>query len=444
MKTLLLAEACNPEWTSVPLVGFNLVHALSHRSDLNIALATHVRNRQALERHEISKRIEIVYINNEWIAKPLYQLGRLLRGGQSLGWTTNMAVSYPAYVAFEKAVGHQFAARLKQREFDLIHRITPVSPTLPSPLASMTSVPMVIGPLNGGLPWPKEFPELCKSEREWLAPIRNSYRCLPWYAKTYKHLAAVISGSRHTASEIPGNFSGQHFYQPENGVDPARFPIAEGWTPPADDWQFVTVGRLVPYKGFDMILNAMSASPVLKTCRLLIIGDGPQRENLQRQAAALNLSERVRFAGWLPQTQLAAELRRSQAFVFPSLREFGGGVVLEAMASGLPSIAVDYGGPGELLDERCGILLPMRPREQMVIELTTAMEALVMDEGRSRTLAESAIQQVHRRFTWERKADQIRQIYKQILNPRRVARDDASEPQCVSELVNSEELLLTS
>lgn len=444
MKTLLLAEACNPEWTSVPLVGFNLLHALSRREDLNVVLATHVRNREALERHEISSRIEIAYIDNEWIARPLYQLGRLLRGGQSLGWTTNMAVNFPAYVAFEKAVGRRFAQRLREQDFDLIHRITPVSPTLPSPLASMTSVPMVIGPLNGGLPWPKEFPELRQSEREWLAPVRKSYRYLPWHAETYRRLAGVISGSRHTASEIPSHFAGQHFYQPENGVDPLRFPIAKAWTPPTDSWQFVTVGRLVPYKGFDMILKAMSASPVLKTCRLLIVGDGPQRENLQQQAAASGLAERVRFAGWLPQAELAAELRSSQAFVFPSLREFGGGVVLEAMASGLPSIAVDYGGPGELLDERSGIMLKMSDRDHMVTQLITAMESLVMDEDRSRRLAEFAIQQIHQRFTWERKADQIRSIYQQILHPDHSARNDASQFNGSTDAAMPEELVLTS
>lgn len=85
MKTLLLAEACNPEWTSVPLVGFNTVNALSQSEDLDAVLVTHIRNRDALQKHEISKRIEVAYIDNEWIAKPLYRIGRLLRGGGSPG-----------------------------------------------------------------------------------------------------------------------------------------------------------------------------------------------------------------------------------------------------------------------------------------------------------------------------------------------------------------------
>ena len=60
------------------------------------------------------------------------------------------------------------------------------------------------------------------------------------------------------------------------------------------------------------------------------------------------LQDCVSIRGQLPQAELAEEMRRSQAFVFPSLRGFGGGVILEAMACALPSLIVDYGGPAEL------------------------------------------------------------------------------------------------
>ena len=148
MRVLLTAEACNPEWTSVPLVGFNVANSLAALPDIDVTIATHIRNRPALERNELSDKVEIVYIDNEWIARPLYNFGKFLRGGSSLGWTTNMAVSWASYVAYEKALYRQFQTRFEAGEFDLIHRVTPVSPTLPSPLATLTDVPMLIGPLN--------------------------------------------------------------------------------------------------------------------------------------------------------------------------------------------------------------------------------------------------------------------------------------------------------
>jgi glycosyltransferase involved in cell wall biosynthesis len=414
MKILLLAEACNPEWTSVPLVGFNLVNALSQRSDLHITLATHIRNRPALERDGLASRMEIVWIDNEWIAKPFYRMGKLLRGGSSLGWTTNMAFSWPAYVAFEMSVASRLKRRLESGEFDLIHRITPVSPTLPSPLSAKAPVPMIVGPLNGGLPWPKEFPKLQSSEREWLSPLRRLSRQLPGFRSTYQHLAGVISGSRHTANEIPEYFRGKQFHLPENGIDPLKFPIASDWTEPAGRFRFISTGRLVPYKGFDLILDAMARSPLLRTCHLQIVGDGPRRKDLEEKCHQLGLSDVVNFHGWLPQQQVSELLSASQAFVFPSLREFGGAVVLEAMASGLPAIVMNYGGPAELIDDTTGIRLPMGCRSDVVTHLTAAMESLATNPSRCRSMARHGIQCVLDHYTWDRKADALCEIYSQL------------------------------
>ncbi|GEM_PF-2835327 len=97
---------------------------------------------------------------------------------------------------------------------------------------------MVFGPLNGGLPWPKEYPELLKKECEWLAPIRNAYHKLPYHQSSYRKLAGVVAGTRHTATETPADFGGQKFYMPENGSDPARFNIAESWSEPNGQFRF--------------------------------------------------------------------------------------------------------------------------------------------------------------------------------------------------------------
>ena len=198
--------------------------ALSERPDLDLTLVTQVRNRSALEADPIATQARFCFVDNEFIARPLHRLSTRLRGGTSLSWTTNTALDWPAYMVFERQVFRRFSSQFKNREFDLIHRMTPLSPTMGSPLASLVDVPMIIGPLNGGLPWPKEYPELWRQEREWLVPLRDLYKCLPYYRSTYRRLCGVISGSRHTAMEIPAYFTGRRFYHPENGLDPERSP----------------------------------------------------------------------------------------------------------------------------------------------------------------------------------------------------------------------------
>ena len=150
------------------------------------------------------------------------------------------------------------------------------------------------------------------------------------------------------------------------------------------------MGRLVPYKGMAFILEAMRDSPTLRRCQLRIVGEGPEQTRLETLVREFDLSGNVRFLGWLGQRTLAGELGRCQAFVFPSLREFGGGVALEALAKGLPCIVADYGGPGELVTSECGIPLPMAPAAELVSSLRRAMEELAGNPALCRELGKNA------------------------------------------------------
>jgi glycosyltransferase involved in cell wall biosynthesis len=404
--------------TSVPLVAYSLVKALSARDDLDVTLVTRRLSREVLEADPIAARARLQFIQLPSYLIHWIRFITWLRGGNQSSWTTMVALGWPIYMHFERMVFRRFRAELRGVSFDLIHRISPVSPTYGSPLASLTKVPMIIGPLNGGLPWPSAYPNLRTQEREWLVPLRKLYRWLPYYRSTYRHIQGVIAASWHTASEIPTWYRGRRYYVPENGVDPERIPIAAGWKPPepGQRFRFVTVGRLVPYKGFDLILEAMALSSELRSgAELHVIGDGPSRAALEGQASELGLSSIVTFVGQVEHRELQDHLHRAQAFVFPSLREFGGGVVLEAMACGLPPIVVNYGGPGELVTDECGIRLPMARREELIDRLSEAMARLLRDPDQCRRMSDAGIERVCRGFTWPRKAAQIVTIYRDVL-----------------------------
>ena len=190
IRVLLIAEACNPTWTSVPLVGYNIARALSARPDLKVTLISHIRNRAALQTDPLTRQADVHFIDNEWLASPLHKLASKLRGGQSLSWTIETAMAWPSYMVFEKTVARQFSRQLSTDTFDLIHRLTPLSPTMGSPLASLTEIPMLMGPLNGGLPWPKDYPDLRHQEREWLVPPP---RVVPETTLFQLHLSTVSS-----------------------------------------------------------------------------------------------------------------------------------------------------------------------------------------------------------------------------------------------------------
>src|ERR1035437_2070686 len=114
IRVLLLAEAANPEWTSVPLIGWSLARALAEVAD--VPLVTQIRNRAAIIRAGLIEGDDFTAIDNEQFAAPLNRLLRMLRGGAGKGWTTTTAFSSLAYYSFENDLWRRFKARLMAHE----------------------------------------------------------------------------------------------------------------------------------------------------------------------------------------------------------------------------------------------------------------------------------------------------------------------------------------
>src|SRR5688572_708112 len=134
LRPLLIAEAANPEWVSVPLVGWSHARAIMDVTDAH--LVTQVRNRAAIERAGLVEGKDFTAIDSEAVASKAHQVSRMLRGGSGVSWTTSTALQSLAYPYFEHLVWEKFAHSLRMGEFDLVHRITPLSPTTPSMLAA--------------------------------------------------------------------------------------------------------------------------------------------------------------------------------------------------------------------------------------------------------------------------------------------------------------------
>ena len=133
---------------------------------------------------------------------------------------------------------------------------------------------------------------------------------------------------------------------------PAEWPETDTDSP----LQIVFVGRLLPVKGVGMLLEALKALDF--PARLTVVGEGSERANLETLTAELGLNEQVRFTGNLPLEQIGAIMREAHVFCLPSVRESGGAVLLEAMAVCRPVIAIDFGGPAEIVDDGVGVKLP--------------------------------------------------------------------------------------
>jgi glycosyltransferase involved in cell wall biosynthesis len=415
-RVLVLADDCNPDWPSLPVVGYQAARALADVAD--VTLATHVRNRREIERDGCGQAT-VVYLDNEYIARPMFKLGKLIRGGHSVGWTTNIAMTYPSYLAFEYEAYKRFKKDFKQHRFDIIHRITPMSPTIPSPLAKWTKIPFVLGPLNGGLPWPPGFDGERAREREWLVRFRSAYRMLPYYRSTYRRSAAVLAAFGHTAADLPEVARPRVVDFPEVGLNPEIFWQEEQVGRPSDGpLTFLFVGRLVPYKCPDVVLRAFAESAALREHRFLVVGDGPERAGMEAFIAEAGLASCVQMLGWKSQKEVGELMRQADVFAFPSIRELGAGVVVEAMASSLCCVVVDYGGPGGLIDADRGVKVGLGSKEEITRAFAAAMEALAKDPQRAVALGKAARRYALEELSWEAKAKKTIEVYDWVLGKR--------------------------
>ena len=205
-KVLLIADSANPEWSSASLIGWSLSRALREHVDAHVV--THVRNRDALERAGWREGREYTAIDPCAVEAPINRVGEAVRKVARLGWTWTTALATFAYYYFEHQVWQRFGETIRGGGFDLVHRITPVSPATPSPIAARcrsAGVPFVWGPVNGGVPWPKEFRGALRREGEWLSYVRGAHKFMPGYAATRRAAAALITGSVCAWNEMKGH-----------------------------------------------------------------------------------------------------------------------------------------------------------------------------------------------------------------------------------------------
>lgn len=419
-RVLLIAELCNPRWSSIPLIGWNASQALAGR--VRIHLVTHVRNRENLALAGLVEGRDFTALDTAALDRPiswcLSKLGATVETGK--GWTTQTAAGALTYHHFERLLWERFGEDLRSRKYDIVHRLTPLSPTIPSWLAGQcrrVGVPFVLGPLNGGLPWPKEFSHLRVKEQEWLSFVRGIYRFAPGYRSTRDSASAIIVASQATFEQLPDRYREKTVYVPENAVDPERFrlEVPGSAEPPL---KVVFVGRLTPYKGADMLIEAIAPLARAGKATLTIIGDGPEMADLRRQVEQEGVAQQVKFTGWLKHEDLQHRLVECDVFGFPSVREFGGAVVLETMALGLVPVVVDYGGPGELIGPTTGFAVPLGTRSEIVARFRKVLEQLIADPSVLRPMGRRGRARVLQSFTWSAKASQIAQIYEWVLGRR--------------------------
>jgi L-malate glycosyltransferase len=231
-----------------------------------------------------------------------------------------------------------------------------------------------------------------------------------WFAATSAAVQAELEGLGVPPSRIFAIPNGVdiHTYRPPSPGERVQLRFRLGLEPAAPLALFI--GRLVPRKRVATAIRAIAQART--QIRLVVVGEGPERSNLERIAREHGLAERVSFTGAVP--NVADYLRAADFFVLPSQSEGLSNALLEAMACGLSCLAPPVSGVDELFAGGRGIVVASEEAEAW----GRALERLAADPEQSRRLGARARELVCADFTLERTADRLVAAYRAMLSRR--------------------------
>jgi glycosyltransferase involved in cell wall biosynthesis len=274
-------------------------------------------------------------------------------------------------------------------------------------------VPVIIGPMNGGINFPKSFKYMSGVVESVIQAIVRFLSHIFNILIPGKLLASrLIVANPRTKAALPFLHFGQVIQIVENAADQVIEIAVEKSVD--ENTQIKTrvlyVGRLVDWKAVDILFDVFA--DLDNSIHLDIVGDGPDMAKLMEQAADL---ENVTFHGWVEHATIHQVYDKADIFVLPSVRECGGAVILEAMARGVPAIATDWGGPADYIAEGTGYLIKPTSREYMVEAFKNHIQMLADDTKSRGLMGAKAKAHIVQYFLWESKIKQMVQLYHEVI-----------------------------
>lgn len=425
MRVLIIAEHASMKFGGEAALPLHYFRVLRKRG-IEAWLIVHERTREELSTLFPKDLDRIHFVADTAAHRFVWQCSKLLPA--RLSYFTFGLILRSLTQRVQRTIARQL---IRTHAIDIVHQPIPVSPKEPSMLCDL-GVPVVIGPMNGGMNYPPAFRQmqsrLVDVTLSWGRLFSNGLnRLMPGKLKA----ATLLVANARTKDALPSGVRGDVIELVENGVDlsvwqgersSVTLPIASDPRATSDETaptKLVFVGRLVDWKAVDLLLHAVHRVVQRVPVELEIIGDGSERAALESLAQELGLTNAdqpiVRFVGWLSQPECAQRLQAANALVLPSLLECGGAVVLEAMAMGIPVIATRWGGPADYLNDQCGILVEPISRDGFIKGLTEAIAQLAHDPARARAMGQAGYERVLAEFDWDVKVDMMLGIYQRTL-----------------------------
>lgn len=234
----------------------------------------------------------------------------------------------------------------------------------------------------------------------------------PGFRLIWKKAAAVVSNSEGLKELALKTNPKQKIDTIPNGIDTEKFKPDEN--DDSERYTFVITpgaSRLTARKGLVYLLEAVSElAKNYSGIRVEIMGEGDEKENLEKKAADLKIEGKVHFLGRIPREKTPGYYREADLFVLPSLNEGMSNAMLEALASGLPILATDSGGIKELVkDGQNGYIIEMKN----AADIAAKIRKLLLNPPLRKKMGEESRKKALE-MNWSKVAEEYGKLYKKV------------------------------
>ncbi len=339
-RVLISAYACGPG--DEPEAAAGWAFALAASTFCDVVVVTRRRFEGAISsvlaaRPELAQSLRVIYLDRH------PALVALKRGQAGIYWY---------YALWQRSLRRLVSRLHEELPFDVVHHVTFANDWLPCGLVGATSAPLVWGPVGGASASPVRLARwlgvrgsITELVREAITrPLRRL-----WGDRAARE-ASVVVAQNHDVARRFAPVTAHAVVEANASIlsDDLAADTAGSAAPNlVGPRRAVFVGRLISWKGARIAIAAMAD---LQDWTFDIYGEGYDRGYLERQVRRLGISDRVRFRGHRPRTEVLAALAEADALVFPSMHDQAGWVAAEASALGCPVVCLPFGGPPVLAD----------------------------------------------------------------------------------------------
>lgn len=405
MKILMSAYACEPNKGSEHGVGWHWATYMAKYND--VWVITRKSNRE-----EIEKELSINPIKNlNFIYCDLPYYLRFWKKG-------NRGV-HLYYKIWQKIAYYKVKKIKKYNDFDIVHHVTFNEFRTPGLLWKM-DIPFVWGPIGGAQEIPQKFEEYYqgyKVKEKIRSYLNKKYIKSKSVKKASNKASMILFANEETSTALELlHLENKSMRLLETAIDKEKISFAEKIYEEKEKFTLMWAGNLIYRKALGILLEALSDINIKDRIVLNVIGDGPMRKKYEQYCKENNLEKIVNFVGKVSYNDMQNYYKNADIFIFTSLRDTSGNVVLEAMSNELPIITLDHNGVKDIVTEECGFKIKVTNPNKVKNDIRCAIETLVNDSDLRKTMGTASKRRIINNYTWEKSAEIMQNIYEQVIS----------------------------